>query len=78
MVLKIFVWTFLVGCTVSMRAENPVNQLTRSESLAGWKLLFDGTSTNGWRNYQKQDLSDGWQIVDGALVRAGKNAGDIV
>ena len=78
MVLKTFAWIFLVGCTVPSRAESPVNQLTRSEALAGWQLLFDGTSAKGWRNYQKQDLSEGWQIVDGALIRAGKNAGDIV
>lgn len=33
------------------RGESP-NQLTESEKLSGWKLLFDGKSTEGWRNYR--------------------------
>lgn len=59
-------------------ADNPANQLTRSEELSGWKLLFDGNSADQWRSYKKEGLSDGWKVVDGALVREGKNAGDIV
>ena len=53
------------------------NMLTRAEQRAGWKLLFDGVSTGGWRNYLKPDLSAWWQVVDGALTRGGR-AGDIV
>jgi hypothetical protein len=55
-----------------------VNQLTQKEKDAGWKLLFDGKTTTGWRNFKKTDISSGWQIVDGSLCRAGNNAGDIV
>ncbi len=58
-------------------AEN-ANSLTRSEELSGWELLFDGKSADHWRNYQKDTISDGWKIVDNALVRAEKGAGDIV
>jgi len=54
------------------------NELTISEELSGWKLLFDGKTTEGWRNYRKDGLSDGWKVVDGALVRAERGAGDIV
>jgi glucose/arabinose dehydrogenase len=60
------------------QAENPPNQLTRSESLSGWKLLFDGASTDGWRSYKKEGVSDGWKVEDGTLVRAGQGAGDII
>lgn len=59
-------------------AGQPLNQLTTSESLSGWKLLFDGESTAGWRNYGKENLSSGWKVVDGALVRSENGAGDIV
>lgn len=59
-------------------AGQPINQLTTSESLSGWKLLFDGESTAGWRNYGKENLSSGWKVVDGALVRSENGAGDIV
>lgn len=54
------------------------NQLTTAETLSGWKLLFDGKSTDGWRNYRQTGISDGWKVADGALVRAEKGAGDIV
>ena len=59
-------------------AEAALNQLTDSEQRSGWKLLFDGKSTDGWRNYNRDDLSDKWKVVDGALVRTGKGAGDII
>ncbi len=53
------------------------NTLTPEEQQAGWKLLFDGKTINGWRNYKSKTMSDGWQVVDGALIRV-KKAGDIV
>ncbi len=59
-------------------AETPANQLTRSESLSGWKLLFDGKSTEGWRNYKSDRVSDGWKVENGELIREGKGAGDII
>lgn len=61
-----------------VHAEVPLNQLTESESRSGWKLLFDGKSFDGWRNYKKEGVSDGWKIADGAMVREGKKAGDII
>lgn len=59
-------------------AETQVNKLTTPEELSGWTMLFDGESTEHWRNYRKDDLSSGWQVKDGALLRADKGAGDIV
>jgi hypothetical protein len=53
------------------------NQLTPDELQQGWRLLFDGTSTAAWRGYNRHDLPDGWQAVDGALTRVGR-AGDII
>ncbi|MEM9587300.1 MAG: DUF1080 domain-containing protein [Planctomycetota bacterium] len=43
-----------------------------------WQALFDGSSTDHFRNYKKDTISGGWKIVDGALVRAEKGAGDII
>lgn len=62
----------------SLRADTPPNTLTESEQKSGWKLLFDGQTTSGWRNYKKDSISDGWQVIDGALVRTERGAGDIV
>lgn len=52
------------------------NTLTEDEKKAGWKLLFDGKTTEGWKGYRKDKMPDGWQVVDGVLGTRGK-AGDI-
>ena len=62
----------------STQADESLNQLSEAEKKSGWQLLFDGKSTDGWRNYKKDDVSDGWKIIDGALTRADKGAGDIM
>jgi len=54
-----------------------VNRLTDAERAAGWRLLFDGTTTTGWRGFKKADMPGGWQVVGGALSRVA-DAGDIV
>jgi len=53
------------------------NTLTAEEKAAGWRLLFDGKTTAGWRGYKQQGMPEGWQVVDGALTRVGQ-AGDII
>src|SRR5262245_15904491 len=62
----------------ALRAETPPNTLTEAEQRSGWKLLFDGKSTDRWRNYRKGTLSDGWAVQDGTLARVKAGAGDIV
>jgi hypothetical protein len=54
------------------------NTLSEAEKLGGWRLLFDGESTEGWRNFKRDGISDGWKVQDGALVRAAGGAGDII
>ncbi len=44
------------------------NTLSETERKAGWKLLFDGKTLDGWRNYNKQTLGASWKAMDGALV----------
>lgn len=61
-----------------LRAEVPANQLTEAEKRSGWTLLFDGKSSNGWRNYRQQKFSDGWAVRDGILAREKAGAGDIL
>jgi hypothetical protein len=46
-------------------------------STSGWRSLFDGRTTAGWRGYKRADMPRGWQVVDGALTRV-ERAGDIV
>ncbi len=68
----------LLGSTNVVQADVGVNELTRPESLSGWQLLFDGKSLDAWRNYQQEGISDGWKIIDGAIVRDGKQPGDLI
>ncbi|HLY10704.1 MAG TPA: DUF1080 domain-containing protein [Planctomycetota bacterium] len=52
------------------------NTLTEEEKKAGWKLLFDGKTTEGWKGYRKDKMPDGWQVLDGVLTRT-TGGGDI-
>lgn len=38
------------------------------ETESDWIILFDGTSTDGWRAYNEETLPPGWTIEDGALA----------
>ena len=51
--------------------QEAANTLTAPERSEGWRLLFDGKTTNGWRGYKQQTMPSGWEIVDGALTRTG-------
>ena len=55
----------------------PQNVLSAEQRAAGWRLLFDGETTTGWRGFRRQGMPDGWQVVDGALTRVG-GGGDII
>lgn len=62
-----------------------VNKLTKKESELGWKLLFDGTSTKGWRKiYGEAFPEKGWTVENGILTvlasdgAESENGGDIV
>lgn len=61
------------------------NHLTETEKRKGWRLLWDGDTTNGWRLANGKEFPEtGWIIEDGMLtvVESGggesTNAGDIV
>ena len=60
----------------ALSAQAP-NTLTSAERAAGWRLLFDGKTTAGWRGFKMDSLPSGWQVVNGALTRVAA-AGDIV
>lgn len=56
------------------------NTLSPAEKAAGWRLLFDGKTTQGWRGFKKAAFPDqGWSVQDGWLVKlANVRGGDII
>jgi len=75
---KKFLILFLIIATCNFT--HAQNTLTKKEKKDGWKLLFDGKTTNGWRNYGKESIS-GWIVIDGILQNSGvgsDHGGDII
>lgn len=63
----------------------PQNVLSAREKASGWKLLFDGQTTSGWRGFRKSDFPvECWAVTDGVLKRVkqtdphGEECGDII
>ena len=58
------------------------NALTNNEKANGWKLLWDGKTTEGWRGAALATFPQkGWTIEDGTLIPnkgENKGGGDIV
>ncbi len=76
-VFGIGVLGLILGGAAMQAGQAPANTLTAAEKADGWKLLFDGETTNGWRGFRQDSMPDGWRAVDGALVRVGQG-GDII
>ncbi|PYP01156.1 MAG: hypothetical protein DMD57_14710 [Gemmatimonadetes bacterium] len=47
-------------------ATERLNILTPGERAAGWRLLFDGHSTVGWRGWKMDTIPSGWGVREGA------------
>ena len=53
------------------------NQLTDWEKRRGWRLLWDGQTTNGWRGAKRADFpAAGWQMQDGELTILATDGGE--
>jgi hypothetical protein len=54
------------------------NELTETEKAEGWKLLFDGRTTQGWRGAHKENFPErGWTISpDGSLTVKTSGGGE--
>ena len=81
-----FILNLALLCSLlpAMAAESS-NTLTAAEKSAGWRMLWDGKTSDGWRKPKSDSFpSKGWEIKDGVLtVKPGDggestNGGDII
>ncbi len=82
MKFKYLVFTLIIFSILSSCQSGPKdNELTKAEKKEGWKLLFDGKTTNGWRGYNMDKIPSAWKATDGMLMSAGQGGdigGDII
>lgn len=74
-----------IAMTAQSGSSGVTNRLTAEEQAAGWRLLFDGQSTKGWRGFAKPaGVINGWIVDNGRLRHPAstgqdsKGTGDIV
>jgi hypothetical protein len=79
------VFLFLaIGNAALSQSKNIDNTLTKKEIKKGWKLLFDGSTSNGWMNLRTKSFpANGWEIKDGTISinpasKQQNGGGDIV
>ncbi|MCC6681332.1 MAG: DUF1080 domain-containing protein [Phycisphaeraceae bacterium] len=67
-----------VKCAENNTCVAAPNTLCDGEKEAGWQLLFDGRTLDGWHNFKKPgEPVAGWEVQDGCIVRTAKS-GDLV
>jgi hypothetical protein len=68
--LPAFVITTIFGIVAgSITSSAAPNTLTAQEQADGWKLLWDGKTTDGWRSPKSDKFPDqSWSIADGVLT----------
>jgi 3-keto-disaccharide hydrolase len=70
--------------TAPAQSYNPNNKLSKAEEDAGWRLLFDGKSFNGWRGFHSDKVPAGWAVEDGCIKKIpgrgelGQAGGDMI
>jgi hypothetical protein len=72
--MKKFSLGLITAALALASAQAGPNELSSAEQAAGWKLLFDGKTTNGWRSFKKNSFpAKGWVVEDGWLkcIQAG-------
>ena len=65
----------LVLCAAAACAPQQ-NVLTKEEIADGWQLLFDGKTLDQWKDYNGEELTMPWHVVDGCIQAKGDGSAE--
>lgn len=79
-----YIFTFLLlasvalSCTTERKSTETIesNVLTEDEKAAGWEILFDGSTLNGWKRYNHDTIGPLWSVKEGAILCDGTGLGE--
>jgi hypothetical protein len=84
LLIVMFIFIFSGNSLRGQNKNNNDNKLTKKEIKDGWKLLWDGSTSAGWRGYRTPAFpTKGWEMKDGMLTvlgakNEGPSGGDII
>ena len=77
LVLIALVLVLVLATTSRTVHAQDANTLTSMEKTDGWRLLFDGRTTKGWRGaFTDAFPAKDWQVRDGMLIVAGSGGAE--
>jgi hypothetical protein len=74
--MKLNIVTLVMALAFPAFASTP-NELSSTEKAEGFKLIFDGKTLDGWRNFKKDAPSENTKVEEGAIV-IDKGSGDLI
>ena len=76
LVLALLAGLSLASSASGESADTALNTLTAQEKAAGWQLLWDGKTAEGWRSVKSEEFpKSGWTMHDG-LLTVHENGGE--
>ncbi len=77
LLMSIAMWSCQKPATQEAASSDPVpNALTDEEKAAGWELLFDGATLDGWKRYNHDTIGPLWTVKEGMIVCDGTALGE--
>ncbi|MEM9362681.1 MAG: DUF1080 domain-containing protein [Bacteroidota bacterium] len=67
----LLVLVLIFSCKEKPKEEPKVEKETTQSSMekkSEWKVLFDGTSWDGWHVYSGREIEEAWSLEDGAML----------
>lgn len=80
-IFSLVVMPLISGCKENNEKEKDTTKaeektMIEDENPNEWIVLFDGTSSEGWRGYKKDHFPEAWKVVDGTIHCVGSGRGE--